>query len=243
LCEGEAYQGNKVYAFNGLEMGAWREAYDRRDNLWLIFSAAKKKMSYVFGYLTGHKEINWDWPSKLSFTTTTTVTRLVEEKPRGLAAIFSKPKLVEKVEEVEEWSEQEEISSSQIEIKIDEEKQVLQEKIFAATPSLSEFVQDGWNRLKKSETILQPDTREAKQFIINTPTDPEKPRKMNIDGEDVELLGPIKISLVPDMVQVFCSEEEAVKKETLPSSGSGAKWSSVPVSSYVSNLSKQNLRI
>ena len=43
------------------------------------------------------KEINWDWPSKLSFTTTTTVTRLVEEKPRGLAAIFSKPKLVEKV--------------------------------------------------------------------------------------------------------------------------------------------------
>ena len=37
--------------------------------------------------------------------------------------LFWKIIIIHKVEEVEEWSEQEEISSSQIEIKIDEEKQ------------------------------------------------------------------------------------------------------------------------
>jgi len=243
LSEDENYKGRRIYAFNSLEMGAWREAYIRKDNLWLIFQALKKRMTFVFSYLTGHKEVNWEWPSHLSFTTTETITRQVEEKPRGMAAIFSKPTIVEKTEDVETWSDESEVTPSQIEIKTDEKNQCLQEKIFSADFTFSDFVTDGWRRLNKEDSSLNPEILSAKQFKIDTQTDIESPRLMSVDGEEVELVGPIKVSLIPDMVHVFCAEEEAVEPQESKSKGPAAMWSSVPVSSYMANASKQNLRI
>ena len=49
-----------------------------------------------------------------------------------MAAIFSKPSIVEKTEDVETWSDESEVTPSQIEVKTDEKNQCLQEKIFSA---------------------------------------------------------------------------------------------------------------
>jgi hypothetical protein len=60
LSEDEQYRGKKVYGVSGVELGAWREAYARKDKYW-IFGGLKHRVTYILSFLTGHADVHWDW--------------------------------------------------------------------------------------------------------------------------------------------------------------------------------------
>jgi hypothetical protein len=60
LSEDEQYRGKKVYGVRGVELGAWREAYARKDKYW-IFGGLKHRVTYILSFLTGHADVHWDW--------------------------------------------------------------------------------------------------------------------------------------------------------------------------------------
>jgi hypothetical protein len=60
LSEDEQYRGKKVYGVSGVELGAWREAYARKDKYW-IFGGLKHRVTYILSFLTGQADVHWDW--------------------------------------------------------------------------------------------------------------------------------------------------------------------------------------
>lgn len=226
LAEQEEYFGNKIYGLSELEFGSFREAYNRRDKYWM-FVGLKDVLSYVFGYSTAHKDITWEWPLNLNWTTTHKVTRQEEERVRGIAGIFSSPKMVEKTEEVEEWQEEGVVDTvSQLELTIKENEKSLETKIYPANLSFSEFVGHGAARIKGEESDVKPQVFSSKQFSIDTPVNEEMPRNMSVDGEEIELLGPMRVSLIPDQLLFFCKPEDSVTQKVEDSTAS-KRWSTV----------------
>ncbi|XP_023333424.1 acylglycerol kinase, mitochondrial [Eurytemora carolleeae] len=117
LCENEDYKGKKLHALNSLQIGAWREAAQRRDSYW-YWGGLKDKLCFVFGYLTAHKNINWDWSVMVESGSTVQTVHQVEEKRRGLSSLFSStPSIVEVVEEAEEWDQVLDTTVSEIDLR------------------------------------------------------------------------------------------------------------------------------
>jgi len=242
LCDDEDIRGKKLYGAQGLEMGVWREADLRKDNYW-FFAGLKHRLTYVFSYITGHKDIIWDWPLSLSVLKTQKVTRHAEPAPQqparsGFAGFFSSSKMAPKqaqeaVEVVESsWWEEPVVSEvGQIEINIGT-SDFLTLKTFPNQTSFTEFVMEGWNRLKQgSETDLQPMVHEATQFKVDTSATSDSPRLMSVDGEEVELTGPIRVSLLTNVLMMFCQEADAVKPQVSTENLPSSRWSTRGVTS------------
>jgi len=241
LCDDEEIRGKKLYGAQGIEMGAWREAEARKDNYW-FFAGLKHRLTYVFSYLTGHKEVQWDWPLSLSVLKTQKVTRPTEPAPQqqartGFAGFFSSskmtPKNVKETEEVVEnsWWEEPVVSEvGQIEINIGSDCLTL--KTFPNQTSFSEFVMEGWARLAPgSESDLQTVVHQAKQLQFDTSATTESPRLMSVDGEEVELTGPIRVSLLTNVLMMFCQEADAVKPQAATENLPSSRWSTRGVTS------------
>jgi acylglycerol kinase len=249
LSADEEMRGRKLYGLNGIQMGAWKEADARKDSYW-FFGGLKHRLTYVFSYLTGHKEVTWDWPLGLSALTIEKVTpestQQVEPTPPpqrrgGLAGFFSSssnsaPKPVSpEVETVETWQEPPvTMEAGQIEVSLGEHKDLIL-KTFPNNTSFSEFVLEGWTRLKvrpMAQSGLDPKIQESTQFKLDTFTSPESPKLMWVDGEEVELTGPIRVSLLPNVLTMFCQESDAVKvSQPATQTPPPSRWSSRGVSS------------
>ena len=129
LSTDEFMRGKKLFGTNSLEMGAWREADARKDNYW-FFAGLKHRMTYVFSYLTGHKEVTWDWPISVATLKIEKLTRHLDAQPSppptpqrrgGFAGFFSSPsKIAPKTEETEEivesWQEPVRMEAGQVQV-------------------------------------------------------------------------------------------------------------------------------
>jgi len=236
LSENEQFKGKKVHGFIGLQFGAWREAANRVDKYW-FFPGLKQRVCYVFSYLTAHKDINWDWPLTLNFTDTHTVTHQVEEPSRGGGGIFAMfsatkktPKIVEKTETRQVWQPDDESISSvaQVDVQLTADNQ-LDTKLFPNSFSFSEFVEEGWRRIFRAADSSHLTPREiiTEHLKLETNIDLENPLCMSFDGDEIELVGPIRVSVLPDKLNFFCREEDSPQPslvDALAAASSARRW-------------------
>ena len=251
LSTDEFMRGKKLFGTNSLEMGAWREADARKDNYW-FFAGLKHRMTYVFSYLTGHKEVMWDWPISVATLKTEKLARHLDAQPSpppttqrrgGFAGFFSspapKPEAVQKTEEiVESWQEPVRMEAGQVQVNMGTNGDELNMKIFPNNSTFSEFVSEGWCRINKDSTYssVLPEVLTSTQFKLDTFSSPENPRLMTVDGEEVELTGPIRISVLPNVLTMFCGTADAAvvdpsTQPTQPPPAQTSRWSTPSVTS------------
>jgi len=76
--------------------------------------------------------------------------------------------------------------------------------------NFTDFVSEGWARLSTPyKSVLQTNTRTSQQFELDMSASAEAPKIMSLDGEDIDIIGPIRIGLLTDKITMFCSKSQA----------------------------------
>ncbi|OWF36638.1 acylglycerol kinase, mitochondrial-like isoform X2 [Mizuhopecten yessoensis] len=217
--------GRTAYALCGLEMGAFREAEQRKSKYW-YFGGLKHRMTYL-------RSAFLDWPpvlkAKLSYVLATEEntqprqqTEQPKEQPKGswLSMLF-KPKVIKpKAELFEEETDDDNdvvetrnlstVELTTVSTCLQDPGQTvkgLELGIGPAEPSIWEFISEGWRRV--SEPTLRLGTRSNETILVKKiRIEPEDPTKFyNIDGELFESV-PVTIELLRKRVKFFCVDPD-----------------------------------
>ena len=251
--EDEKMRGKKLYFFNRLELGAWKDARLRTDRYWLFGFGLKNYMSYIGSYTTGSKHVTWNSDINIQYsdpptTPTTPVNVSSDSSSAGSGGLVSwllgrNKGEAKKVEEVRNdpaektWRDFGHYDGPQLTIERDGEslKSILYDKT-----SFSDFVSHGWNLWKGRHlaqlsasplmTSIGHQVLESGDVMLipNTEQDESKERNICVDGETVPLMGPVQVRVVKDPIIMFCSQAEAVtEKATDGGSSMSSRWSSL----------------
>lgn len=229
----EEFAGKKLYGVNRIEYGAWRDANNRTTKYW-YWGGLKQRMTYVFGYLTAAKHLVWECGLDLKYTVAPPVQEIsnvlshAEEKPSMWSWLLGR-KSVQATSQVAApktssvlWEERNGFKGTQFMLEV-AEGGMLEAKLFPENVGFFEFVKQGWswvvngNKNRMSSCVEGwEEGREVETIMSDTfYVDPKLPgggeeRNISLDGESIELSGPINVSLLRDQLKVFCNKEDAV---------------------------------
>jgi len=236
----EEFAGKKLYGVNRIEYGAWRDADNRMTKYW-YWGGLKHRMTYVFGYLTAAKHLVWECVLDLKYTVAPPVQEISnvlshpEEKQSMWSWLLGRKSVVAPTSSVEDcslpscvqWEERKGFKGTQLMLEVAEgEEGMLEAKLFPENVGFLEFVKQGWawvvnaNKSRMSSCVEGwEEGREVVTIMSDTfYIDPKLPeggeeRNISLDGESIELSGPINVSLLRDKLKVFCNKEDAVAVE------------------------------
>jgi len=236
--EDEIMRGKKLYCLNKVELGGWKDARLRADRYWLFGFGLKNYVTYAGSYLTGHKEVLWDCDMDLQYmgpvdTEVENVDDNVNsDQTKGggwLSWLSGRGKDAVKSESYKEVNKElknfGKFNGTQITIEKDEDD--LKASLFKGGVSLFEFVNYGWSQLNKQPSSIGVKILETDKLYLNPNLKEGEERKMCMDGDEIEMNGPVLVSLVKDQISLFCDKSQAVVEEKPSSQTSPKRWSGI----------------
>jgi len=237
--EDENMRGKKLYCVNSLELGGWKDARLRCDRYWLFGFGLKHYVTYVGSFLTGHKEVLWDCDLDLQYMglgeatavedIDDSVTKNQETGGGGWLSWLNKSgggavKTDSQNQEFKEWKNFGQFNGTQITIQNDSDS--LKSSLFKGPVNFVEFVSHGWNLVNKKPSSIEVESLESDQFYINPNLGEGEERKICMDGDEIDLNGPVLVTLLKDQISVFCDKSQAVV-EAQPVAQSPQRWSNI----------------
>lgn len=194
-----------IYAMSSIEWGAFRDTLSRREKYW-IYGSLREHAAYIFN---GYKNsLTWDCSGVIKYTLPCVgCGNCVQKKPevKRKWTLFM-PNTHTATEEATITNPECAIThelcfkTSDLKIKIDNTSQMPALGIILGKNkySYTEFVAEGWRRLK--EDVHSPAV--YARTIELLPKETEKEVTIEIDKEDFELK-PVKITLLPKVIKLF----------------------------------------
>jgi len=237
--EDENMRGKKLYCVNNMELGGWKDARLRCDRYWLFGFGLKHYVTYVGSFLTGHKEVLWDCDLDLQYmgqvdAVVEEVDNSIKSEPEhgggGWLSWINKKsevpvKSVTQSNEVKEWKNFGKFNGTQI--TIEKEAGSLRSSLFKGDVSFLEFVSHGWNLVNKKPSNIELETLESDQFYISPNLGEDDERKITMDGDEIDLNGPVLVTLLKDQISVFCDKSQAPVEVQPVVQASPKRWSSI----------------
>jgi len=239
--EDEHMRGKKLYCVNSLELGGWKDARMRCDRYWLFGFGLKHYVTYVGSFLTGHKEVLWDCDLDLQYMG---LGEHITEKFENNVAHEQEPatgssgwmswlsqggggsvKTDHQINEVKEWRNFGKFNGTQI--TIEKESDSLKSSLFKGPVGFYEFVSHGWNSVNKNPSSIEVESLDSDQFYISPVLREGEERKMCMDGDEIDLNGPVMVTLLRDQISVFCDKSQAVVVAKPAAQASTQRWSSI----------------
>ncbi|KAM3963643.1 acylglycerol kinase-like protein Mulk [Aphomia sociella] len=202
-----------IYAMSSVEFGAFRDAFAKRDKYWFC-GPLREYATFLFN---GYKNtLTWDCSGVIRYTPPCSgCSNCVHKRPEVkrkwsffLPNTQTAPQLDQTKQLNPECTSQQELCYKTCDFKIQTENNknqipALNILLGKNTYSYTEFVSEGWNRLKKNGG-------EAYTIPVRTielvPKEIEKEVILEIDREEFEVK-PVKITLLPKVVKLFCKPQ------------------------------------
>lgn len=212
----EEAAGRPIYAMSSIEWGAFRDTMARRDKYWWLGSLRDYATFFFNGYKTS---LTWNCTGTVKYTPpcagcSNCVTKKPEFKRKWL--FFTTPMQAADTDYSKninpECSVSKELCFKTTEVRI---KTPNIDKNVAEIPGLRlllgknkfsypEFVFEGWSRLKGEKIDPEGIVARTIEFLPKEP--PSEKEVIEIDKEEYDVK-PIKITLVPRVVKIFCSPQ------------------------------------
>jgi len=255
--EDENMRGKKLYFFNRLEVGAWKDARLRADRYWLFGFGLKNYVTYLGSFTTGSKDVSWSCDLNLQTSTSpasnhSPASSSADNKsPSGSSGVLAwllgrnkaGPSVSQEVEPVraeKTWTDLGHFEGPQLTIERDGEN--LKSILYEPT-SFTDFVSHGWNLWKERRQPVYSSAKmssvthrvvESSESLLTPHLEVGRETSVCVDGETVPLVGPVQVKVVKDPLVMFCSRAEAVT-EREEAASPVSRWSSLG-----SNLVRQN---
>lgn len=234
--EDEARRGKRLYCMNRLELGAWRDARARQDTYWLFPFGLKRYVTYLGSYLLGHQNCTWDCDIDIQYLGPEDKTeQKPQDKKTGNSQWFSwfsrgdgnKP--VNASDQVvagseERWTDLGRFHGTQLTVERSEDS--LATLLYPGPLSLEEFVQHGWSAVEGSrwESSVTPQQLQASQLYL-VPGEVGTEKVMALDGDPVELSGPVLVRLLRDQLTLFCGRSQSSNRSSpAPQPAPASRW-------------------
>jgi len=234
----EHMRGKKLYCMNNLELGGWKDARLRCDRYWLFGFGLKHYVTYMGSFLTGHKEVLWDCDLDLQYLGLgeQEIDNIVAKEPEPVATSSGWLSWLSQggggsviannqVNEVKEWKNFGKFNGTQI--TIEKEADSLKSSLFKGPVSFYEFVSHGWNYVNKKPSSIEVESIDSDQFYISPNLGEGEERKMCMDGDEIDLNGPVMVTLLKDQISVFCDKSQALAEAKPAAPASPQRWSSI----------------
>ncbi|CAH0561464.1 unnamed protein product [Brassicogethes aeneus] len=216
--------GKPVYALNSIKWGAFRDAEVKKENYW-YFGKLQKYTTYLFN---GYKNsLSWNCAAQVNYSIPcegcSNCVQIHEDKnskkwyqklkkevhPKAKYLSINNPACQEVHEKQIATSDFSLLTSNSIPSSISQKPGIpkLEIKIGPENPEYIDFVRQGW-LYEKGETKEVKEVIEAKTIQINPEvvSKEEKEYWFSIDNENYEVK-PIKITLLPKVINMFCTKE------------------------------------
>lgn len=207
-----------IYALATLEWGAFRDAYAKQDKYW-YWGSLRKYATYIF---SGYKSsLNWECNAEISYLepcegcSNCYITQKNTSK-RWWARFWSRPQVTEKDYSKiknERCGQQhtKEVITSDFTLKtaniLGDKKPTLQLNLGPGEINYIDFVKEGFKTIKGENRQIE-NKIHARQLELLPKNISEKEIWFSIDKEEYEAM-PIKITLLPRVLQVFCKVENS----------------------------------
>jgi len=228
--QGEERKGQKVYGVNSVKLGAFTDSQRRADKYWL-FWGLKKYVTYVGSYLTGHTEVNWDCDLDIQYTQSndsgTKGGPASSQSSSGWISWLGGSDLKQTKAEVNganwvKWPER--FRGSQIDIEPVDGTGLLAQ-LYRGELGLQQFVQHGWAIVGGKEDYKVENQTISTNSLFMDPGNQTK--LLSLDGEDIEMDGPVQVSYLRDRILMFCSKSDSLDSELTENQPTVARWSAV----------------
>lgn len=211
--ENEEAPSRPIYALTSLEWGAFRDTFAKRDKYWFCGPFR----DYAAFILNGYKDsLTWNCSGVIKYTPPCPgCSNCMQKKPEVKRKwLFFVPSM-EAAHQTDsskilnpECSVSQELCFKTCDFKIQpyniqNQLPALGIMIGRNTYSYTDFVSEGWNRLKKNSSDLNVVSARTVELI---PNKPENEVMIEIDKEEFEVK-PVKITLLPKVVKLFCKSE------------------------------------
>ncbi|KAJ0175837.1 hypothetical protein K1T71_008996 [Dendrolimus kikuchii] len=208
IAEQNGVPSRPIYAMSSIEWGAFRDTLARRDKYW-IYGSLREYAAYIFN---GYKNsITWDCSGAIKYTLPcigcgNCVQRRPEIKRKWAFFMPSTQALEETTAINPDCASSHELcfKTCDLKIAIDNAGEIPALGIVLGKNkySYTEFVSEGWRRLKQDVNARAIHARTVELH----PKETEKEVTIEIDKEDFELK-PVKITLLPKVVKLFCNPQ------------------------------------
>ncbi|XP_026752066.2 acylglycerol kinase, mitochondrial [Galleria mellonella] len=202
-----------IYAMSSIECGAFRDTLAKRDKYWFC-GPLREYASFLFN---GYKEsLTWHCSGTIRYTPPCIgCSNCIQKKPeikRKWSLFFPSTQAAPQSDQTKQLNPEctttQELCYKTCDLKIqteNKENQIPAINILVGknTYSYTEFVAEGWNRLKKKRC-------EAHTIPVRTveliPKDTANEVMLEIDKEEFEVK-PVKITLLPKVIKLFCKPQ------------------------------------
>jgi len=240
MAEDENMRGKKLYCVNKLELGAWKDARLRSDRYWLFGFGLKHYVTYLGSFLTGHTEVLWDCDLDMQYMgLAESIQKKVDDEiatpnqEQGGGSWMSwlsqkkeEPvKLTTQSNAVKEWKTYGKFNGTQI--TIDKEPDTLKSSLYKGDVSFFDFVSHGWDLVNKNPSSLEVEHLESDQIFISPNIAEGEERKICMDGDEIDLNGPVMVTLLKDQISVFCEKSQVPVVEAPVVQATPKRWSSI----------------
>jgi len=261
--DNENHRGKKVYAVNNVEMGAWTDARKRSNKYWLFGFGLKNYITYIGSYITGQSEVGWNCELNVSYAARnkseiSEINVIQETQNNGwLPWIFGKRKEKSNPSYSEQSSNVSWINMGFFDgtqIVIENQDRSLGALFYECPLEFSSFVTHGWSlwRQRFSSHLANSDLQSLQHSVISIDQiliepklaqnedaneDLNKKKLIYMDGDEIELLGPLLLRHLKDKIIVFCEKSEAISESSTSQStpASYSRWTSNVKSNFMIN--------
>jgi len=261
--DNETMRGKKLYCVNNVEMGAWSDARKRTNKYWLFGFGLKNYITYIGSYITGQSEVGWNCDLNINYAVKNKSEILNENNvtqessnsgwfPWMLGKSKEKPKqgFSEQPSDFT-WINKGFYDGTQI--VIENQDHSLGALFYEGPLEFSNFVTHGWSLWKQrflshlsnsNLPAMQHSTISSDQILINPnlvddEVEGQSKKRLYMDGDEIDLNGPLLLRQLKDKILVFCDKSEAISEsstsQATPSSYS--RWTSGVKSNFMINKS------
>ncbi|XP_013187149.1 acylglycerol kinase, mitochondrial [Amyelois transitella] len=204
-----------IYAVSSIEYGAFRDALAKKDKYW-IYGPLRDYATYIFN---GYKNsLTWECNGTIKYTPPCAgCNNCVVQKKREVRKVWSlfmsntiAAQESKQLLDNPECSKTQELCYKVSDFRIQTENKngmpVLNVMLGKNGYTYTEFVAEGWNRLKnmRKNTFVIP-----ARTVELLPLESEKEVMIEIDREEFEVK-PVKVTLLPKIIKLFCSPQVQV---------------------------------
>lgn len=212
LATGDEEPSRPIYAMSAIEWGAFRDTLAKRDSYWFL-GALREQAAFLFN---GYKDsLTWNCSGTIRYTPpcsgcTNCVPKRVEPKTKWSFFIPNTAKAQQK-DEAKLLNPlcltTQDLCFKTADFKIetqnnkDNQPSALSIVLGKNKYSYSEFVSEGWKRLKNLDNGPEPIYARTVELL---PEKYDKEVTIEIDKEEFEVK-PVKITILPKVIKLFCS--------------------------------------
>jgi len=227
--------GRSIFAMTGVELGAWKDARLLLSKWFVSFDWVKRwipQALYGRAYALKQKELLWDCDVEVQYLEQEEVQEVQAEQVGGgliswiTGGVRERRSTSSSTSSSSTWSTPSPHHGAGLEITPRDNQ--LSVELLPAVNSMEEFTSHGAAVLRGEEEGRMEGERRSTGGVLLTPRMQEgEERRICVDGDDIELSGPLLLSYHRDRLSMYCSEQLAKKEEVRAQPAHGPRWAAV----------------